>query len=212
MNKMLRTVIAACGFVAAITAPLNAKAAQTTTIVSGKGATVNATGYGGTTGSLFFQIEGFEFMSKIGSAKANTSGANAYGSYYDGAMYYYYFTGAVATVDFKATGSLPSAISLKGSIPGTWYRCFWYCEVYSTESLEVNIDAVAARSQANHQWGQTHSDNGAFKVDDKYDNSSAPATFGNSSIISPSFGAVTPTAGSVGQNKVRNRTVTTLTE
>ena len=49
--------------------------------------------------------------------------------------------------------------------------------------------------------GQSHSDNGAFRVDDKYDNSSAPATFGNSSISSPSFGAVTPTAGSVGQNR-----------
>ena len=154
MNKMLRTVIAACGFVAAITAPLNAEAAQTTTIVSNKGASVNASGYGGTNGSLFLQIDGFEFMNKIGPDKVNTSGANAYGSYYDGAMWNYYFTGAVATgVDFKATGSLPFAVSLKGFIPGTWYRCFWYCELYATESLEVNIDAVATRSQANRQWG-----------------------------------------------------------
>ena len=204
MNKILTTAIAACGFIAAASAPLTAEAA--TSVFSGKDATVYAEGYDG---NLYLFVNAFENASKSKSVKATSSGAYAYGYDYDG-TYYYYFYGDTTTIQFKATGKIPNKVIASGSIPVTGSLCEvnfpYYCYPYS-DTVTFNVNADALGDQAYHNWGTTHYENGPFKQNNHFDYSSAPAAF-NDSFITSSRGTVNPTWGSVGDSKFHDVDIT----
>lgn len=199
MNKIITTAIAACGFIAAVSAPLTAGAG--TSVFSGKGAFVGTSIYDG---NLSIDLSAFENASKSKSVKGTSSGAYAYGSYYDGGLYYYYFYGDTTAIQFNATGKIPNKVIIaSGSIPVTGSLCevnFPYdCYPYS-DTVTFNVNADALGDLAYHSWGTTHYESGPFKYNYHNDYSDAPAAF-NDSFISSSRGTVNPTWGYVGDSK-----------
>jgi hypothetical protein len=196
MNKIMTTTIAACGFIAAVSAPLTAGAG--TSVFSGQGPYVDSNGYDG---DLSFQVSAFERATKNKSVKANSSGVSAYGDYFDG-TYYYYFYGETTNIQLEATGKIPDKVIASGSIPGTWIPCDIDChlDLAIPDTLVFNVNADAVIDQATNRYGTIHYVYPPYKVNDHFEDSSATAAF-NSSSIKSIFGTVNLTFGWVGQSK-----------
>lgn len=194
MKTNMKSAIAACGFLAAVSAPLTAGA--DTFVFSGKGAFGNMWG---SNGSLYLEANAFENATKSKSDKTTSAGASVYGSNYDGSSCWYGY-GFTELIEFAKQGSLPEQVSASGSVPVTWDD---YCggQQSFTETVPFDMDLSALTDQASSNWGTTHYEYGNTKVNSHFDYSSAPAAPNASSISSPAFGTVNPSYGYVGRSK-----------
>ena len=201
MTTTIKSTIAVCGFLAAVSAPLTAGA--DTSVFFGK----DAYGYiSGSNGNLSLQAYSFEGATKSKSDKTNSSGAYIYGSNYTGSECWdgYGFTDTIQFQFKKTTGSLPKQLTASGSVLLTWveYCTGSYPYPSFTETVTFNMDLRAMIDQAYSIWSADHSEYGNVKTNGHYDYSYAPAAAVNgSSISSPAFGTVTPSNGEIGRSK-----------
>lgn len=200
MNMTIKSAIAACGFLVAVSVPLTAAAEAI--VFSGKDAFGAMSGSSGD-GNLYLDVVSFESTTQSKSNKTSSSGAYLYGSYYTGSECWYGFGFADnIQLKFDAKGSLPKQVTASGEVLVTWIE---YCNApYSefTETVTFNGDMTAMRDQASHSWGTNHYEYGnIIKVNDNFNYSSTPAAVSASSISSPAFGTVTPSWGYVGTSK-----------
>ncbi len=214
MTTIIKTAIVACGFVAAVSAPLTAGAYMS--VFSGKDAYVNASG---SDGPLSIYVWAFENASKSKSDKTKQSGANGYISYYyDNYPINYrscWLYGSTTPIAFNAAGGKPPKnVTASGEIPMAGY-CFYYDygtgdSSYEdvTDTLTFNVDASALGDEASRSWGTAHNEYGPYKQNYHYDYSSAPAALNGSSLTSLIFGSVTPNYGYVGVSKSHDVDIT----
>lgn len=196
MTTTIKSTIAFCGFLAAVSAPLTARTDNF--VFSGKGAFGDIYGYH-ENGDM--QVLAFETATSSKSNKTNSSGAEFIGYIYTDTECWSGY-GFTDTIQFNVIGSLlnPKRVTASGKIPVTWVE---YCNSNTpfTEIVSFTMDLSAIKNQAYKAWGTGHSEYGnAAKVNTNYNYSSAPAAL-NASSISSQFGIVTPSFGSVGHSK-----------
>jgi hypothetical protein len=191
----MKSILAVFGLSAAISLHLTAQA--DTTVFSGQGAYIETSAQNG---SLYFYLTAVESASKSKSVKNSSSGAYASGFYDDGTTSYY-FNGDTNIIELKANGTVPNKVTASGSITGTWVACDkdYNCVDYAADSVQFSLEASALTDQVYGYWG-TRQIKGAYKQNEKYDSSFAPATL-NNSVITSTFGTLNPTGGNVGQFK-----------
>ena len=195
MNTIIKSTIAACGFLAAASAPLTAGAE--TFNFSGKSAFGYSWGYNG---NLYLDVSVFESTTQSKSDKTGSSGAYVYGSYFTGTECWFGY-GSTDAVELNVTGTQPNKVTASGTASVTWYE---YCTgSYSvvTDSVTFNENLTALKDQTSSNWGNNHYEYGNFKVNYHYDYSYAPASVNDSSFSSQNFGSVAVIGGSVGQSK-----------
>lgn len=198
MNAIIKSTIAICGLLAAVSTPLIAEA--DTFILSGSEA------YGdlsGSKGNLSLYVTAFENTSKSKSTKSGSPGAYASGNYYDASTGECWFAyGYTDNIQFKAMGSLAKKVTASGAVPVTWHE---YCSgSYSvvTDTVLFNEDLSAIGIQANTSWGTKHIDYGYLKQNIHFDSRIATATVdASSSLSSEHFGEVIIFQGNVGESK-----------
>lgn len=204
MNAIIKSTIAVCGFLAAVSAPLIAGADTFT--YSSKGAFGDMSG---SNGNLYLSVSASENTSQSKSNKSGSSGAYAYGNYYNtstGECWSGY--GSTDTIQFKAIGSLPKQVTASGAISVTWYE---YCSgLYPivTDTVTFNENLTAMGNQAYSSWGTNHYEYGNLKENTHFDYSSAPASVNASSLSSQNFGPVAVNGGYVGQSKSHDVQIT----
>lgn len=206
MNAIIKSTIAVCGFLAAVSAPLIAGA--DILVYSSKGAFGNMSG---SNGNLSLYVDASENTSQSKSNKSGSSGANASGNYYNtstGECWYGY--GSTDTISFKSTKGpvVPKQVTASGAISVTWYE---YCSglypvISDTVTFDENLTAMG--NQAYSSWGTNHYEYGNIKVNTHSDYSNAPASVNASSLSSQIFGAVIIYEGTVGQSKSHDVQIT----
>jgi hypothetical protein len=209
-TKQIKSTIAVCGFLAAMSAPLTTEA--DTTVFSGKDAYGEMWGsMWGSDGNWYTDVWTLQSASQSKSDKTNSSGAYFWGTYYSysGTSCWYGF-GFTDAIEFAATGKTPSNVSnvtASGSVSVTWDDWCGGADPI-TENVTFNLNLSAITDQTYSSFGSDHYEYGATKVNSHYDIVSAPATSNDSVITSPSFGAITPINSVVGTSKGHSVTIT----
>lgn len=203
MNTIIKSTIAVCGFLAAVSAPLIAGADTFT--FSSKGATGDMSG---SNGNLDLWVTASENTSQSKSNKSGSSGAYVSGNYYTLSECWYGY-GSADTISFKSTKGpvVPKNVTASGTISVTWYE---YCGTNQVipDTVTFNENLTAMGNQAYSSWGTNHYEYGNIKENNHSDYSSAPASVGASSITSQYFGAVVVNGGTVSQSKSHDVQIT----
>jgi len=208
MNTIIKSTIAVCGFLAAVSAPLTAGADTST--VSSKGVYGHMSGYN-SAGTLLLNVDAYENTTQSKSKKTGLPGASAYGEYRVG-LECWFGEGSTDTIQFKANGSLPKQVTASGEIEVVWTEYCNSVDPHPTRSDKVtfNMNLTAMSDKASSYWGTTHSEYGNIRVNYHYDTIRAPATVNaSSSLSSELYGAVNNIdSGDVGRSKTHNVEIT----
>jgi len=204
--KTVLTGVSAFALMSMAAAPLTAGA--DTSVFSGKGA-YGDMGNDNAGGGLALKVFAFENATSSRSNKTNSSGAEVWGFNWDGTWTgsCWFGYGVTDTIQFAATGSIPMQVTASGSAQVTWDD---YCngQPSFTETVPFVMNLSAIRAEVESELITTHSEYGNIKINDHSDYSRAGATSNASSITSPAFGTVTPSAAFVGHSRDISHTIT----
>lgn len=204
MNTTIKSAIAACGLLAAVSMPLTA--GTDTSFFSGKESYGSIGGF--TQDNVYLEVSAFKVTAMSRSNKTNSPGASIFGYFVDESGCSWNGSGSTDTIQFKATGSpnsIPETVTASGSVSITWES---YCSSLTTPPSPIPEDTVrfemnlsALTDQGSSNWGTSHTEYADIRINSHFNQKQAPAAVNDSSFISSNFGSVTISSAYVGQSK-----------
>lgn len=203
MNTTIKSAIAACGLLTAVSMPLTA--GTDTIFFSGKESYGNIGGF--TQNNVYLEIFAFKVAAMSRSNKNNSPGANFFGYFSDESGCSWNGFGSTDNIQFKATGSpnsIPETVTASGSVSVTWEPD---CSSLTTpppikeDTVTFKMDLSALTDQGSSNWGTSHTEYADIRINSHSNQKQAPAAVNDSSFISSNYGSVTISSAYVGQSK-----------